>query len=148
MNVTTNSPQREIHPIEGLSPNQRDRTICAQVKQKSSIRNYSNSWKKGRLFDVTLMDETGEIRAVAFDGNADNFFPKLQEGKTYYISGAQIIPAKRGFATAHPKCELVLSRETAVDNVSLISYMRYKPSLNAPSTVTDQSSRFSLNSPN
>ena len=119
MHANTSSPQRHVYPIEGLSPYQNNWTIRVKVKQKSDIRTYSNARGEGKLFNVTLMDETGEIKATAFNNNVDEFFPKLQEGKTYYISKGQVNLAKKKFATVNNEYELGLQRGTLVEEVSL-----------------------------
>ncbi len=56
-------------------------TIKARVTQKSDIKHWSNSKGEGKLFSVTFMDETGEIRATGFNDTVDNFYELLQEGK-------------------------------------------------------------------
>ena len=119
MHVNMSSPQRHVYPIEGLCPYRNNWTIRVKVKQKSDIRTYSNARGNGKLFNVTLMDETGEIKATAFNNNADEFFPKLQEGKTYYISKGQVNLAKKKFATVNNEYELGLQRGTIVEEVSL-----------------------------
>ena len=47
-----------IYPIEGLSPYQNKWTIKARVVNKSDIKHWSNAKGEGKLFSVTLMDET------------------------------------------------------------------------------------------
>jgi replication factor A1 len=70
-----------IHPIEALSPYSNKWTIRARVTQKSDIRTWSNQRGEGKLFNVTLMDDTGEIRATGFNEVVDNLYAKLEEGK-------------------------------------------------------------------
>ena len=119
MYVSTSSPQRHVYPIEGLCPYQNNWTIRVKVKQKSDIRTYSNTCGDGKLFSATLMDETGEIKATAFNNNADEFFPKLQEGKTYYISKGQVNLANTKYATVNNEYELGLQRGTIIEEVNL-----------------------------
>ena len=61
-------------------------TIKARVTQKSDIKTWSNQKGDGKLFSVTLMDETGEIKATAFNAVVDELFDKLQEGKVRFSS--------------------------------------------------------------
>lgn len=56
-------------------------TIKARVTQKSEIKHWSNQRGEGKLFSVTLMDETGEIRATGFNEAVDAFYNVLEEGK-------------------------------------------------------------------
>jgi replication factor A1 len=78
---------RSIYLIEGLSPYQNNWTVKARVTHKADIRTRSSRHREGKLFNVTLMDKTGEIRATAFKGRAYN---KLEEGKVYYISKGRV----------------------------------------------------------
>lgn len=123
--MTNNNPQRHVFPIEGLSPYQNNWTIRAKVKQKSDIRTFSNARGEGKVFSVTLMDETGEIKATAFNNNVDEFYPKFQEGKMYYVSKGQVNLAKKKFNNVNNEYELGLQRGTIVEEVSLMhGYMR------------------------
>lgn len=70
-----------LYPIESLSPYQNKWTIKARVTQRSEIKHWSNQKGEGKLFSVTLMDETGEIRATGFNNVVDDLYEKLAEGK-------------------------------------------------------------------
>ena len=112
-----------IYPIEGLSPYQNDWTIKARVTQKSDIKSWSNARGEGKLFNVTLMDDSGEIRGTAFNLVADELYPKLEEGKVYYVSKARVNLAKKKFSNVNNDYELSFERNTEVEEVSL-SYCR------------------------
>lgn len=107
-----------IYPIEGLSPYQNSWTIKARVTQKSDIKTWSNPRGEGKLFNVTLMDDSGEIRATAFNLVVDDLYPKLEEGKVYYISKARVNLAKKKFSNINNDYELSLERNTEVEEVS------------------------------
>ncbi len=107
-----------IYPIEGLSPYQNSWTIKARVTQKSEIKTWSNPRGEGKLFNVTLMDDSGEIRATAFNLVVDDLYPKLEEGKVYYISKARVNLAKKKFSNINNDYELSLERNTEVEEVS------------------------------
>ena len=111
----TPSVNPNVFPIEGLSPYQNNWTIRAKVKQKSDIRNYSNQRGEGKFFSVTLMDQTGEIKATGFNQNVDDFYSKLEEGHTYYISKARVNLAKKKFNTVNNDYELGLEKSTVVE---------------------------------
>jgi replication factor A1 len=68
-----------VYPIEGLSPYQNNWTIKARVTQKSDIKTWSNQRGEGKLFSVTLMDETGEIKGTGFNTAVDDFYEKFEE---------------------------------------------------------------------
>ena len=88
---------RSIYPIEALSPYQNNWTIKALVTQKSDVRTWSNARGEGKLFNVTLIDESGEIRATGFNTVVDALYDKLEEGKVYYVSKARVNLAKKKF---------------------------------------------------
>lgn len=108
---------RATLPIEGLSPYSNSWTIKARVTQKSEIRNWSNPRGEGKLFSVTLMDETGEIRGTGFNLVVDQLYDKLQEGKVYYISKARVNLAKKKFNNVANDYELALEKNTEVEEV-------------------------------
>lgn len=107
-----------IYPIEGLSPYQNNWTIKARVTQKSDIKTWSNARGEGKLFNVTLMDDSGEIRATGFNLAVDELYPKLEEGKVYYISKARVNLAKKKFSNVNNDYELSFERNTEVEEVN------------------------------
>jgi replication factor A1 len=113
----TTANRGSIYPIEGLSPYQNNWTIKARVLQKGELKTYSNQKGDGQLFNVTLMDETGEIRATAFNAVAIALYDKLQEGKVYYISRARVNIAKKQFSHLSNEYELGFEKNTEIDEV-------------------------------
>lgn len=109
-----------VYPIEGLSPYSSKWTIKARVTQKSAIKEYSTPKGEGRLFNVTLMDESGEIRATGFNQVVTEFYDRLQEGKVYYISKARVNLAKKKFSPLNNEYELGLEKNTEIVEVSTI----------------------------
>jgi replication factor A1 len=81
------------------------------------MKTWSNQRGEGKLFNVTLMDETGEIRGTAFNAVADDLFTKIEEGKVYYISKARVNLAKKKFSNLTNSYELGLERNTEVEEV-------------------------------
>ncbi|KAI6005784.1 hypothetical protein EDD15DRAFT_2384466 [Pisolithus albus] len=126
--ATSNRPGRTIYPIEGLSPYQNNWTIKARVTFKSEVRTWSNQRGDGKLFNVTLMDESGEIRGTGFNAVVDALYDKFEEGKVYYVSKARVNLAKKKFSHIQNEYELNLERNTEVEeclepsNLPMIKY--------------------------
>ncbi|EIW60181.1 replication factor-a protein [Trametes versicolor FP-101664 SS1] len=104
-----------IYPIESLSPYQNHWTIKARVISKSEIRTWSNQRGEGKLFNITLMDESGEIRATGFNATVDELYDRIQEGKVYFISKAKVNLAKKKFSNIANEYELALERNTEIE---------------------------------
>lgn len=102
-----------------MSPYQNNWTIKARVTQKSDIRTYSNQRGDGKLFSVTLMDESGDIKGTAFNTACDALYDKVQEGKVYYVSKARVDIAKKKFGSNN-QYELSLNATTEFEEVSNI----------------------------
>lgn len=69
---------RVLSQISSLTPYHNKWVIKARVTNKSDMRSWSNSRGEGKLFNVDLMDESGEIRCTAFRDLAEKYFDYLQ----------------------------------------------------------------------
>ncbi|CDW59212.1 tRNA anti-codon domain containing protein [Trichuris trichiura] len=105
------SQDRVIFPITSLSPYQNRWCIRARVTQKSVVKTWCNKRGDGRLFSVDLADESGEIRATAFNAESHCGFPF----KVYLIQGGTIKVANRQFTSIDNDYELTFSPETRVE---------------------------------
>lgn len=104
-----------IYPIEGLSPYANKWTIKARVTNKSEIRTWHKANSEGKLFSVNLLDESGEIKATAFNDQCDMLYDVLQEGSVYYISTCRVQMAKKQFSNLSNDYELTFERDTVVE---------------------------------
>ncbi|CAH1726764.1 replication protein A 70 kDa DNA-binding subunit-like [Aphis gossypii] len=117
--VIDNGLQRDIdvsniHPINSLSPYQNKWTIRARVVNKASIRTWNNQRGEGKLFSMDLLDESGEIRATAFNSECDKFFDMVEVNKVYFITRGAIKTANKKFSNLNNDYELTLSSETQI----------------------------------
>ncbi|KAH8042181.1 hypothetical protein HPB51_021265 [Rhipicephalus microplus] len=74
-----------VVPIASLTPYQNRWTIRARVTNKSNIRTWSNSKGEGKLFSMDLLDESGEIRATAFNAECDRYYDVIEVNKVSLI---------------------------------------------------------------
>ncbi|ELV11146.1 Replication protein A 70 kDa DNA-binding subunit [Tupaia chinensis] len=111
---TSGGTQSKVVPIASLTPYQSKWTICARVTNKSQIRTWSNSRGEGKLFAIELVDETGEIRATAFNEQVDKFFPLIEVNKVYYFSKGTLKIANKQFTTVKNDYEMTFNNETSV----------------------------------
>lgn len=81
------------------------------------MRTYSNAKGDGKVFSVTFMDESGEMRATGFNHEADQWYDKLEEGKVYYVSKARINIAKKKFNNIQNEYEMMFNKDTEIMEV-------------------------------
>jgi replication factor A1 len=59
--------EANVRPISSINPFQNKWVIKARVTAKPAIRTWSNQRGEGKLFSMDLQDQSGEIRATAFN---------------------------------------------------------------------------------
>lgn len=101
-------------PIAGLSPYQNKWVIKARVMAKSNIRTWHNQKSEGKLFNFDLCDESGEIRATAFQQQCDKYFDMIEVDKVYYITRCTLKPANKTFAKLNNDYEMTLNNDSEI----------------------------------
>jgi replication factor A1 len=109
-------------------------TIKARVSNKGQIRTYENARGPGKLFSCDLVDQSGEIRATAFNAECDKFHSMLEIGEVrtvaeawiswrtvcvavqvYYIAKASLKAANRQFNTTNNDYEMTFNHDTIIE---------------------------------
>eukprot|EP00967_Tisochrysis_lutea_P150313 scaffold290604_cov35-Tisochrysis_lutea.AAC.3 len=85
-------------PIGTLTPYVNRWKIKGRVLNKSK-RNYSNARGDGKLFNIEVVDRTGEIKITGFNEQCDAFFDRITVGHCYAISGGQLKGVDKRYAT-------------------------------------------------
>jgi replication factor A1 len=106
-----------ICPIEALSPYANKWTIKARCTHKSNIKTWHKPSGEGKLFNVHLLDESGEIRATGFNEQCEDLYDVFHEGSVYYVSGCRVNMAKKQFSNLPNDYELVFERDSVVEPV-------------------------------
>ncbi|XP_031572203.1 replication protein A 70 kDa DNA-binding subunit-like [Actinia tenebrosa] len=106
---------KTVFPISGLTPYQNRWTIRARVTSKSGIRTWNNSRGEGRLFNVELVDESGEIRATGFNDAVDKFYDLLEVNKVYYFSKGSLKTANKQYSSLKNDYEMYLNNDTVIE---------------------------------
>lgn len=103
-----------VVPIKALTPYQNKWTIRARVTSKASVRTYQNSRGEGKLFSVTFSDESGEIRATAFNDAVDAFYALLEPRKIFFISNGVLKVANKQFSSVQNEYEMTLNSDAVI----------------------------------
>lgn len=88
------SEETPVSKISELKTGKRNVSFIGRIKRISNIRKFINrKGKGGKLANLLLMDDTGEIRVVLWTENI-KLLKKIEEGDVIKINGAEI---KQGF---------------------------------------------------
>jgi len=114
IDIRDGGKMQPTHLIKDLNPYQNKFKIKARVVKKSDLRTWSNSGGQGKVFDVTLKDTSGEIKATGFNEMADKFHPLFEDEKVYLVETASIKPANMNFNKTGHNYELSFHQGTQV----------------------------------
>jgi replication factor A1 len=90
-------------------------TIKARVTSKSDIKSWSNAKGEGTLFSIELLDAAGmDIRATFFKEAVDKFYPLLQVGKVYRMSGGKLKVANMQWNTCKSQYEITFDQNSEI----------------------------------
>ncbi|OIR57670.1 MAG: DNA replication factor A protein 1, partial [Amphiamblys sp. WSBS2006] len=73
----------KISDLTDMNPHENEQCFVARVVRKSGIKHWENQKGSGKLFDVSVRDETGEIRITGFNNEVDAFYNILIYGDVY-----------------------------------------------------------------
>lgn len=105
-----------ICPIASLNPYNNKWAIKVRVIGKSEMRSWNNERGEGKLFSMTLLDSSGEIKCTAFKDVALMFFPLFEVNRVYLIGRATVRMA-RGGGAAGSSYEIQLERTSYVSQI-------------------------------
>ncbi|EUD65051.1 replication factor A1 [Plasmodium inui San Antonio 1] len=89
--------------------------IKARVQSKDNVRRFYSGNKEGKVFNIELCDEDGEIKANFFGKAVDKWYDYLQVGKIYKISKGNIKAANKKFNTLKHDCEITLDENSIIE---------------------------------
>ena len=115
--VTENSVNiiNDITPIAKLNVMTRNWKIEARVIAKFPVKYWKNKTNEGKLFNITVMDKSGEIRIVGFNEMVETFYEKVEEDSIYFISNGQIRLANKLYNTTKHECEIFVNDKTELE---------------------------------
>lgn len=76
-------------PIASLTPYVNRWKIKGRILNKN-MRTYSNAKGEGKLFNLEIADQSGEIRVTGFNESHDAFYEKITVGRCYIVSGGTL----------------------------------------------------------
>ncbi|SBT31149.1 replication protein A1, large subunit, putative [Plasmodium ovale wallikeri] len=104
-----------LMPINKLSQYSSKWIIKARVQSKDNIRKFYSGNKEGKVFNIELCDEDGEIKVNFFGKAVDKWYEFLQVGKIYKISRGNIKAANKKFNTLKHDCEITLDENSIIE---------------------------------
>nr|TKW24698.1 hypothetical protein SEVIR_3G066400v2 [Setaria viridis] len=105
-----------ITPIDALNPYQARWKIKARVTAKADLKSFTNSKGAGKVFSFDLLDaQGGEVRAICFNLQADQYFDLIEVDKVYLISKGLLKPAQKKFNPLNNDYEILVDHTTSIE---------------------------------
>ncbi|KAL7639294.1 UNVERIFIED_CONTAM: hypothetical protein RMT77_009783 [Armadillidium vulgare] len=112
--VGSSGSTSEVVPISSLTPNRNRWVILARVTYKSDIIPYKNDFNEGVRFFIDLIDESGEIRATAFNEFCRKFYDHIETNCVYYITQSELNWKKKLYYSPNKDFEIIFDYRTEV----------------------------------
>jgi len=106
-----------VMPIAALNPYQNKWTIRCRLMEKGD-RSYSNAKGDGKLFNLTVVDSSGEIRITGFTETHTEHYERLAVGRCYEISGGTLKPKNAQYNYTSHGFEVTLNRGCKIEEVA------------------------------
>ena len=128
--VRTNIPSsgKPITQIAQLNMYQNRWTIKARLTSKGEVRYWSNAKGEGKLFSITLLDTTSDIRATFFKEAVDKFYDMLEVDCVYCLSGGRLKAANMQYNNCKSSYEITFDQNSEIckeDDTGEISQQNY-----------------------
>jgi len=107
-------------PISELSTYHAKWVLKARVTSKGQLRSFQarNGGGSNQVFDCSLLDESGEIRASFFGAMCEKYYGTIEQGKVYTFSRGNCRIANRQYNRCNHRYELVFDRDCLVEPVA------------------------------
>jgi len=120
MAAPAGAEQATYFPISELSTYHAKWVLKARVTSKGQLRTFQarNGGGSNQVFDCSLLDESGEVRASFFGAMAEKYFGTIEQGKVYTFSRGNCRIANRQYNRCNHRYELVFDRDALVEAVA------------------------------
>lgn len=114
-----------ITPVAAINPFLNKWTIKGRVVLKSDVRKFTTQKGEGKIFSLEIVDESAQIKLVAFNDAVDIFYPIFEVGKAYQVSKGVVKMANKQYANNNMDYEIHLDKTTEVNQVQDGSEPKY-----------------------
>ncbi|OEL18502.1 Replication protein A 70 kDa DNA-binding subunit C [Dichanthelium oligosanthes] len=105
-----------ITPINELSPYQTRWKIKGRVTAKTDLKHFTSAKGPEKVFSFDLLDaQGGEVRAICFSLQADQYFDLIEVDKVYLISKGSLKPAQKKFNPLNNDYEILVNHTTSIE---------------------------------